>query len=95
MLKDDLQRIIEAWEGSKMEFKRDGVRPEQLAREIASFANMSGGRTLLGVEHDGTISGVPRRNSQAWVMDTVIRQYVFPPIVPGYEEFAMDGARWR
>ena len=31
MLKTDLQEIIEAGEGAKTEFKRDGVRPEQLA----------------------------------------------------------------
>ena len=93
MLKADLQEIIEAGEGAKTEFKRDGVRPEQLAREIVSFANMNGGRILLGVEDDGTVSGVQRGNLQAWVMDTVIRQYVVPPVVPGYEEVAMEGGQ--
>lgn len=91
MLKAELQDIIEAGEGSKVEFKRDGVRPEQLAREIVSFANMNGGRILLGVEDDGTITGVRRRNLQAWVMDTVIGRGVVPSIIPDYEEVAMDG----
>ena len=93
MLKADLHTIIEAGEGSRTEFKRDGVRPEQLAREIVSFANMNGGRILLGVENDGTTSGVQRQNLQAWVMDTVIRRYVVPPIVPGYDEVAMEGGQ--
>ena len=53
MLKAELQDLIKAGEGSKVEFKRDGVRPEQLAREIVSFANMNGGRILLGVDDDG------------------------------------------
>ena len=91
MLKAELQDILEAGEGSKVEFKRDGIRPEQLAREIVSFANMNGGRILLGVEDDGTISGVRRDNLQAWVMDTVIGRCVVPPIIPDYEEVAMDG----
>ena len=91
MQNSELQTIIDAGEGSKTEFKRDGLRPEQLAREIASFANMNGGRILLGVEDDGTISGVQRRNLQAWVMDTVIGRCVVPPIIPDYEEVAMDG----
>ena len=91
MLKAELQDILEAGEGSKVEFKRDGIRPEQLAREIVSFANMNGGRILLGVEDDGTVSGVRRDNLQAWVMDTVIGRCVVPPIIPDYEEVAMDG----
>ena len=91
MLKADLQGIIDAGEGSKVEFKRDGVRPKQLAREIVSFANMNRGRILLGVEDDGTVSGVRRRNLQAWVMDTVIGRCVVPPLIPDYEEVAMGG----
>ena len=80
MLKSELQDIIvEAGEGSKVEFKRDDVRPEQLARQIVSFANMNGGRILLGVEDDGTVSGARRANLQAWVMDTVIGRCVVPP----------------
>ena len=90
MQNSELQTIIDAGEGSKTEFKRDGLRPEQLAREIVSFANMNGGRILLGVEDDGTVSGVQRRNLQAWVMDTVIARCVVPPLIPDYEEVAMD-----
>ena len=91
MLKADLQGIVKAGEGSKVECKRDGLRPEQLAREIVFFANMNGGRILVGVEDGGTISGVQRRNLQAWVMDTVIGRCVVPPLIPDYEEIAMDG----
>ena len=76
---------------TKVEFKQDGIRPEQLAREIVSFANMNGGRIVLGVEDDGSVSGVRRGNLQAWVMDTVIGRCVVPPIIPDYEEVAMDG----
>ena len=91
MLKAELQDILKAGEGSKVEFKRDGIRPEQLAREIVSFANMNGGRIVLGAEDDGSVSGVRRGNLQAWVMDTVIGRCVVPPIIPDYEEVAMDG----
>ena len=91
MLKAELQDILKAGEGSKVEFKQDGIRPEQLAREIVSFANMNGGRIVLGVEDDGSVSGVRRGNLQAWVMDTVIGRCVVPPIIPDYEEVAMDG----
>ena len=91
MLKAELQDIIDAGEGAKVEFKRDGVRPERLAREIVSFANMNGGRILVGVEDDGTITGVGRRDFQVWVMDTVVGRCVVPPIIPDYDELDTDG----
>ena len=84
--------IIAGGENAKIEFKRDdrNLRPEHLAREIAAFANMNGGVIVLGVEDDGTVSGVTRRNLQAWLMDTVIGRYIDPQLVPDYDEFVLD-----
>ena len=85
-----LERIAQG-EGAKTEFKRDDVRAERLAREIVSFANMNGGVILLGVDDDGRVSGVSRRDLQAWLMDAVIGRCVHPPILPDYEEFSIEG----
>ena len=84
----ELRELLQAGEGAKLEFKRDGVRPEQLAREIVSFANMNGGQILLGVEDDGTVSGIHRPNLQEWLMDTVVGSFVSPRLIPDYEEVA-------
>jgi len=92
MHKSHITEIIAAGENAKTEFKRDDARPERLAREIVSFANMNGGRILLGVEDDGAVSGVQRADLQAWLMDTVIGRYVTPQIIPDYAEVDMDGA---
>ena len=91
MTESELQQIIDAGEGSRVEFKRDGIRPEQLAKEIVALANMSGGKVLLGVEDDGTISGVQRPNPQEWLMDTVVGRHVTPQFVPNYEEVSVAG----
>ena len=91
MFKTHITEIISGGENSKTEFKIDDVRPEQLAREIVSFANMNGGKIFLGVEDDGAVVGIQRENLQEWLMDTVIGRYVVPPIIPDYEEVAMDG----
>jgi len=90
MRKSEIMAVIANGENAKTEFKRDDARPEQLAREIVSFANMNGGRILLGVEDDGAVSGVQRADLQAWLMDTVIGRYVTPQIIPDYAEVAMD-----
>ena len=71
MLKSELLELTQQEEGAKLEFKRDDVRPETLAKEIV-FANMNGGIILVGVEDNGEISGIKRENFQAWLMDTVI-----------------------
>ena len=83
-----LHELLRAGEGAKLEFKRDGVRAEQVAKEIVAFANMNGGRILLGVEDDGTVTGIERPNLQEWLMDAVVGAHVFPALVPDYEEVA-------
>ena len=93
MLKSDLLALINQGEGAKVEFKTDDVRPESMAKEIVSFANMNGGYILIGVEDGGgKIVGVQRENLQAWLMDTVIGRHVHPAILPDYEEVAIDDA---
>jgi ATP-dependent DNA helicase RecG len=90
MLKAELMEIIANGENSGVEFKRDDIRPEQLAKEIVALANLQGGRLILGVEDDGTISGLQQKNTQEWVLN-VFRDKVFPQIIPFYEELKIDG----
>lgn len=85
MLKSELLEMIANGENSGIEFKRDDIRPEQLAKEIVALANFQGGRILLGVEDDGTVSGLQQPNTQEWVLN-VFRDKVFPQIIPFYEE---------
>lgn len=93
MLKSQLLQIIANGENSGVEFKRDDLRPEQLAKEIVALANFQGGHLLLGVEDDGTITGIHRADLETWVMDTVFGRYVHPLILPFYEEVALDDGR--
>ena len=94
MLRTELLEIIANGENSGAEFKRDDVRPEQLAKEIVAMANLRGGIVLLGVEDDGTISGIQRDDLETWVMDTVFGRYVHPMLLPFYELVTLeDGLR--
>jgi ATP-dependent DNA helicase RecG len=92
MLKSELFEIIGNGENSGLEFKRDDIRPEQLAKEIAAFANLQGGRILLGVEDDGSISGLQRSNVQDWVLN-VFRDKVHPQMIPFYEEVSVEDSK--
>lgn len=94
MLQTELLALIANGENSAVEFKRDDLRAEQLAREIVALANFQGGRVLVGVEDDGRISGITRPELEHWVMDTVFGRYIHPLILPFYEEIALeDGKR--
>jgi len=90
MIRSELLELIANGENSGVEFKRDDLRPEQLAKEIVALANFQGGRILLGVDDDGTIPGIQRQNLEEWVMDTVFGRYVHPMILPFYEEIQID-----
>jgi len=89
MLQAELMALIANGENSGLEFKRDDLHPEQLAREIVALANLQGGRVLIGVEDDGSISGITRPDLEHWVMDTVFGRYIHPLILPFYEEVAL------
>lgn len=94
MLKSELIELIGNGENSFVEFKRDDVRPEQLAREVVALVNHQGGRVLLGVDDDGTVVGLQRKNIEQWVMDTVFARYIHPWILPSYEEVELsEGVR--
>ena len=80
----ELLEIIASGENSGVEFKRDDLRTQDLAKELVAFSNFQGGMVLLGVEDDGTITGLMRHDLEDWVMN-VCRDKIRPAIVPFYE----------
>ena len=94
MTKSEVLELAVNGENSFVEFKRDdGLRPEQLAKEIVAMANLKGGHILLGVDDDGSIIGIQRSDLERWVIDTVFARYVHPQIVPLYKEVQIDGQK--
>ena len=61
----DLLEIIHNGESSGVEFKRDVVQNDALAKELVAFSNFEGGMVLLGVEDDGSVSGITRDSLRA------------------------------
>lgn len=88
----ELESLLTSGENSGLEFKRDGCRPEQLAKEIVALANLHGGTILLGVDDDGSVSGLQSDKVEEWVMN-VFSTKVHPSILPFYEEVAYDEGR--
>ena len=93
MTPEELFALIRHGENSGVEIKRDDLRREQLAREVVAFANFQGGRILIGVEDDGTVSGIQRDDLEHWVMDTVFGRTVHPQLLPYYETVRLDDGK--
>lgn len=94
MLKIELSELIRNGENSGVEFKRDDVHRDSLAKEIAALLNLEGGHILLGVEDDGMVTGLTRDASMAeeWVM-TVCRDHVQPAIIPYWETIPWERSK--
>ena len=84
--KIDLLEILSKGENSGVEFKRDSIQNHELAKELVALANLDGGLVILGVEDDGTVSGLKRNGLEEWVM-TICRDKIRPAINPYFEVF--------
>lgn len=78
-------------ENQYVEFKSEEVAAKELAEEIVAFANGEGGEIWLGIEDDGTVSGLSR-NYEEDIMN-ICRSAVIPPLSPLFEEFEVDGKK--
>jgi len=84
MTKTELLEILRNGESSGVEFKRDTITNRDLAKELVALTNFEGGRVFLGVEDDGSVSGVTRLSLEEWVM-TACRDKVRPELIPYFE----------
>ena len=84
MTKTELLELIKNGESSGVEFKRDTIDNRALAKELVAFANLRGGRVILGVEDDGSVTGITRDRLEEWVM-TACRDKIRPELIPYYE----------
>jgi ATP-dependent DNA helicase RecG len=84
MTKTELLELIKNGESSGVEFKRDTIDNRALAKELVAFANLRGGRVILGVDDDGNVAGITRDRLEEWVM-TACRDKIRPELIPYYE----------
>lgn len=58
MTKTEFFELLAGGENSGIEFDTDGVDNRALAKGLVAFANLQGGRLLLGVDDDGRVRGL-------------------------------------
>ncbi len=84
--KEEIIRLIEAGENSAVEFKTAEVKIDSLAKEIVAFSNTNGGVIFLGVDDNGTITGlIGKKNFEEWAAN-IARNNIIPAVHTQYYE---------
>ncbi len=76
----DFKNLVKTGEGTYLEFKRTIPSPHKIAREMAAFANTSGGTLLVGVDDDKSLVGVPSYHEQVFLLDQAVYELSSPAI---------------
>ena len=94
---DEVRRLAAGGETLAVEFKRaKGTSDRDLCEAVVCMANGPGGLILLGVEDDGTITGVPDRDGHRPDADrytALVMNHTDPPVVAPAEVVLVDGRR--
>lgn len=81
---DSSGRLVEV-EGKTLEFKRDLSSPTKPLRTVVAFANSAGGRLVIGVNDDGSVSGVEDPLAEEERITSLITDRISPQLVPGID----------
>ena len=76
----ELKQLVTLGEGVSLEFKRRVPRDSRIAKEVIALANTRGGRILVGVDDDGTITGLDDSSEQEFMLRRAIRRCTSPEV---------------
>lgn len=76
----DFQRLVAIGENLHIEFKRRVPEPERIAKEVIALANSAGGKILIGVDDDGTITGVRDAEEEIFALEQALQTLIEPRV---------------
>lgn len=74
-----LKRMIAEGEGITQDFKKTINSPQKIAKSLVAFANTRGGRLLVGVRDNGSISGADI-HEEGHMIDMAANFFCDPPV---------------
>jgi len=89
----ELQRLVGNGEGLTLEFKKRVPRPARLAKEVIALANTQGGRLLIGVDDDGTLSGLKDAIEEEFSLREALTAHCDPPVAFTTERVPISNRR--
>ena len=88
---DEIKKVIETGETGRVEFKSEKEKNIDFAKEITAFANGSGGCLLVGVEDNGTISGVTSAQKFEEKVFNICSDITRPVVTPECRKYTIEG----
>lgn len=76
----DVKNLAQTGEGKFLEFKRTIPSAKKIAREIAAFANTSGGTLLIGVDDDKSLVGVDGYHEEEFLLNKATVEMCSPAV---------------
>ena len=91
--KPEIEKLIQQGEGLALEFKSDvkSLPDRDLVAAVVSLANTEGGDLLLGVEDDGTITGLHANHLNVSGIPSLIANKTNPALAVRVEKLTMIG----
>ena len=89
MTKTDLFELLAGGGNSGVEFKSDVIDDRALAKGLVALANLQGGQLLLGVDDDGRVVGLARKDPPAQQEDGAMAPRTYQRL----EEWVMQACR--
>lgn len=88
----EVMKILAQGEDSKNQFKKDVNNADSLAQEIIAFSNTLGGKIFIGVDDDGSISGITSADVHRinQLLSNVASQSIRPSINPLTELLTLE-----
>lgn len=86
----NIRKLILDGEGLRQDFKKTITSCEKIAKTMVSFANNKGGRLLVGILDDGTISGVKSEDEEKYMLTKAAHFFCKPALEPKFEEIYID-----
>jgi predicted HTH transcriptional regulator len=90
MTKQELALLVSKGEGQYLEFKKKVDHPEKIVKEVVAFVNSGGGKLVIGVDDDGTLSGLKYAEEEAFEMDKAINKLCKPTIKYSVEKIPLN-----
>lgn len=76
----EIKKLVKEGETDKVEFKRKANFPEKIVKEIVAFANTRGGKLLIGVDDDSSVTGIKNYSEDIYSLEKAITSYCIPKI---------------
>ncbi|MFP4041848.1 MAG: helix-turn-helix domain-containing protein [Bacteroidales bacterium] len=82
--------LIRQGEHDMLDFKHSIANAKKIAKSLVAFANTNGGKLLIGVKDNGTISGI-RSEEEFYMIETAAHMFCKPEIKFSTETWYIDG----